>query len=331
MGIERYIVYGAGGIGASLGAQLARAQKDVLFIARGAHRDALLARGLDYWTSESRERIRIPVAAGPEEIAFRDGDAVLLAMKTQDTLPALESLARVAGSGVPILCAQNGVENERLALRRFRRVLGLAVWIPASFLEPGVVHNFGPRAPIEIGGAAHADGIDRLAEEVARDLRAAGFAAEVRADVMAWKHAKLLTNAVATLEAICGSRQGLEDLVERVRSEGRACHRAAGIEVVPSVDYEARVAFAIERMGEIEGVPRAGGSSAQSLARGAGSIETDYINGEIVLLGRAQGVPTPVNEAIQRSANAMAAARCAEPLEAAELRRRIAAIEQGRA
>ena len=45
----------------------------------------------------------------------------------------------------------------------------------------------------------------------------------------------------------------------------------------------------------IAGVGRSGGSTTQSLARGAGSIETDYLNGEIVLLGRLHGVPVPAN------------------------------------
>ena len=50
----------------------------------------------------------------------------------------------------------------------------------------------------------------------------------------------------------------------------------------------------------IPGVERIGSSSAQSLARGTGSIETDYLNGEIVLLGRLHGVPTPVNAGLCR-------------------------------
>ena len=40
---------------------------------------------------------------------------------------------------------------------------------------------------------------------------------------------------------------------------------------------------------------RSGGSTTQSLARGTGSIETDWLNGEIVLLGRLHGVPVPAN------------------------------------
>ena len=48
------------------------------------------------------------------------------------------------------------------------------------------------------------------------------------------------------------------------------------------------------------------GSSWQSLARGTGNIEADWLNGEIVLLGRLHGVATPVNELLRSTANRMA-------------------------
>lgn len=323
MRIARYIVVGAGAIGASLGAQLARAGRDVVLVARGAHREVLAEKGLEYVTPEGAAHLCLPVAGAPEEIAWRAGDAAIVATKTQDSLPVFDALRRAAGASLPVLCAQNGVENERLALRRFRRVVALAVWIPASFLEPGRVQNYAPHATIELGDHpqhAPGSGPDRLVRGVAEDLCAAGFAAEIRADVMAWKHAKLLTNAVATLDAICGTRAGLDDVDAAIREEGAACYRAAGIAVVPPDEYAARVALAIERTGEIAGVPRAGGSSTQSLVRGLGSIETDYINGELVMLGRRHGVATPVNETIVEIANAMAAKRRAWPIPAAMLR-----------
>jgi 2-dehydropantoate 2-reductase len=47
-------------------------------------------------------------------------------------------------------------------------------------------------------------------------------------------------------------------------------------------------------------------SSWQSLQRGTGRIEVDYLNGEVVLLGRLYGVPTPVNAEVQRLANRIA-------------------------
>lgn len=326
MQVARYIVYGAGGIGASLGAQLQRAGCRVAFVARGAQLEALRSRGLDYATPEGRERLAVDVFAHPDELGFRPGDVAVLAMKTQDSLPALDALVRAAGPDLPVLCAQNGVENERLALRRFRTVVGLAVWIPASFLDPGVVSNHAPHAPIELG--RHPSGTDELVTAVCADLRRAGFAAEAREDVLAWKHAKLLTNAVSTLDAICGSRAGLDDVAAAIKREGFACYRAAGIGMVATDVYEARVAQAAAAMGEIEGRVRAGGSSSQSLARGLGSIETDYINGEIVWLGRSHGVATPVNEAIVGVANALALRRGSGPIAPAALRAGIAQRER---
>ena len=59
-------------------------------------------------------------------------------------------------------------------------------------------------------------------------------------------------------------------------------------------------------MREIAGEARAGGSTWQSLARNAGSIETDYLNGEIALLGRQHGVPAPANAALHAIASRMA-------------------------
>ncbi len=53
----------------------------------------------------------------------------------------------------------------------------------------------------------------------------------------------------------------------------------------------------------LEGVELGGSSSRQSLARGTGTIEADYLNGEIVLLARQHGLSAPLNEAVRRLAN----------------------------
>ena len=62
------------------------------------------------------------------------------------------------------------------------------------------------------------------------------------------------------------------------------------------------------QLGEISGQTRPGGSSWQSLRRATGDIETDYLNGEIVLLGRIHGVATPAS-ALQRLARELAVTR----------------------
>jgi 2-dehydropantoate 2-reductase len=78
--------------------------------------------------------------------------------------------------------------------------------------------------------------------------------------------------------------------------------RAAGIAYASAAEDAARRGDLL-RIGEVPGVSRAGGSTWQSLARGAGAVEADYLNGEIVLLGRLHGVPTPANETARRLVN----------------------------
>ena len=83
----------------------------------------------------------------------------------------------------------------------------------------------------------------------------------------------------------------------------------AGLSVVSEAEHQARYTFAQTPSASS---PTKRDSIWQSLERRLGSIETDYLNGEIVLLGRLHGVPTPVNEVLQRLANDLARRR-AEP------------------
>jgi len=122
---------------------------------------------------------------------------------------------------------------------------------------------------------------------------------------MRWKYQKLLVNLGNALTAACGPAAREGDLHHRARAEALACFAAAGIEVsTDEEEAEHRSALAPQR--PVEGRPWPGGSSWQSLARGTGRIETDYLNGEIVLLGRMHGIPTPVNALLQQVANEMA-------------------------
>src|SRR5688572_27381440 len=139
----RFIIYGAGAVGAVMGARLHGAGYDVVLIARGPHADAMRARGLVLETPSGRELMQIPTVTSPDELDLTTDDAVILAMKTQDVSFAIDHLAAVAPLELTMVCAQNGVEAERIALRRFERVQGLSVMLPALFLRPGHVQAYG--------------------------------------------------------------------------------------------------------------------------------------------------------------------------------------------
>jgi 2-dehydropantoate 2-reductase len=301
--VMRFVIYGAGAIGGVIGALLGRAGHDVALIARGAHYEAIRKHGLRLETPGDNVTFELPAAADPGGLTYRDGDVVLLGMKTQDTAAALGALAAAAPPGITVACAQNGVENERLALRHFADVYGICVVAPASHLAPGVVrlHSSPVAGALEVG--RYPRGVGDAAGEITAAFRAAGFTSSPCPDVMRVKYAKLVTNLGNAVEVVCGRGEESQAVAELARAEGRACLRAAGI----SFD-EARLA-AYHKVITIRDVASGhwpGSSSLQSLNRGTGTIEADYLNGEIVLLGRSYGVPVPVNELLQRMANQIA-------------------------
>jgi 2-dehydropantoate 2-reductase len=302
----RYIVFGAGAIGGTIGGRLAAAGREVALVARGAHLGALRRDGLRLMTPDGEERPAVGVAGTIAEAGPGPDDVVILAMKSQGTASALVDLAAVADPGVAVVCAQNGVENERLALRRFARTYGMCVVLPASHLEPGVVaqHAAPVAGVLDIG--CFPGGSDVTAERVAADLASAGFDARAVTDVMRWKYCKLLANLGNAIDAAAGFEARRSDLFTRARQEGEACLRAAGIAWVPE-EQERERRSALSRRRPAGGIEHKGSSSWQSLARGTGDIEADWLNGEVVLLGRLHGVPTPVNEALCRLANHLAA------------------------
>ena len=309
----RFVIYGAGAIGGAIGGCLFRSGHDVTLIARGAHARALRDRGLTLRSAEGSDTLPVPVAGHPGEARLRDGDVVVLAMKSQDTAAAVEALAGCAPPGIAVACAQNGVENERIALRAFADVYGVNVYGPATHLEPGVVLAFSSPVTGILDVGRYPDGTDDTARAVAAALEASTFRSDARPDILRWKYNKLLLNLGNAVDAVCDARRAEGDdreaaaeLVRLVRAEGEACLAAAGIDA--ATEHEFR-----ERRGDllairpIEGAPRSGSSSWQSLARGTGSIESDYLNGEVVLLGRLHGVATPANALLQRLAREVAA------------------------
>ena len=322
----RVVVLGAGGIGGTIGARLHQSGYDVALIARGAHGDAIREHGLTFETPQERLTLRIPAYALPRDLTWRDDDVVVLAAKSQDTDAAARDLYAAAGQ-VPVVVAQNGVANERTLARWFDRVHAMCVMMPTAHLEPGIVqaHSSAATGILDVGRFPR--GTDDVDEELAVALRASHFECTPRPDIMRWKYRKLLNNLGNAVQALCGQELDSPDAraaLDLLSAEAEATFVAAGIDPVTQEEDDVRRADHLQLQG-ISGRSRAGGSTWQSLARGAG-IETDYLNGEIALLGRLYGVPTPGNAQVQ-ALMARAAADGAGPgsMTPAELLRRLAA------
>lgn len=302
----RYVVIGAGAIGGTVGGRLAEAGREVVLVARGAHLAALRGSGLRLDEPDRSRTLRLPAAGDVAEVGWRAGDVALLCTKTQDTEAVLDAL-RAAAPDVPVVCAQNGVANERFAAARFAAVQAMCVVLPAEHLTPGRVVAYSAPVAGVLDVGRYPAGADELSERICADLTAAGFSSRADPAVMRAKYRKLLLNLANAAEAACGPEgPHLAELAAAARAEGERCLAAAGIEVL-SVEEERVRRDGVVTERPVAGAVRGGGSTWQSLRRGAGSVEAAFLNGEIVELGRRHGVPTPVNALLLDTVTRMAA------------------------
>jgi 2-dehydropantoate 2-reductase len=300
----RFIIYGAGAIGGTIGGRLFETGHDVLLIARGRHYSALSAQGLTLSSPNGSVNLPIPVVDHPRSIRFGPDDVVLLTMKTQDTLGALDALVASAPPDLAVICAQNGVANETFALRRFPRVYAMCVMLPANHLSAGEVRAGAAPVTGVLDVGRYPRGTDSVADSVAAALATSTFLSEPDPVIMRRKYRKLLMNLGNALGAACGAVDRASALYQQALREGEACLQAAGIDYSSEAeDKERRKGMSPMRYPDGE---RHGSSTWQSLERKVGTTEADYLNGEVVLLGRLHGVPTPVNTVLQRVAARMA-------------------------
>ena len=234
----RFVIYGAGGIGGTIGARLFQHGHNVLLIARGEHLATIKERGLRFVSATIDERLQIPAVEHPAEANLGEHDVVILCMKSQHTEGALRDLIQSASSNTPVICCQNGVANERMALRRFANVYGMVVLLPAEHLEPGEVVNFAEGSAGVLDAGRYPNSVDTMIGEVTDVLNNSGFSAIADPNIMRQKYAKLLNNLNNAVQAACG--EGSADIARQLRDEALACYAAAGIDCASSEETRVR-------------------------------------------------------------------------------------------
>jgi 2-dehydropantoate 2-reductase len=301
----RIIIFGAGAVGSVVAGRLAQSGANTVVVARAAHADAIQHRGLLLRTGEGEERIPLTAVTELAAIVPEPHDVVVITAKTQDTTRIHDAIA-AWNPEVTVVCATNGVEHERMALRRFSRVYAMVVHLPATFETPGEVTALclPTHAVLDVGRYGHTTATDGTAVELAATINAAPhLSSEPDPNIISKKHDKVLVNLGNGADAACGPIGRTSAVVAAAQEEAKAAYKAAAI-VLPDptdpavVGYRARMATM--KFSVPAGSNFVGGSTWQSVAKGATSVETDYFNGEIALLGRLHGVPTPANVFLQR-------------------------------
>jgi thiosulfate/3-mercaptopyruvate sulfurtransferase len=304
--LPRYVIIGAGAIGVTLAAELHRSGHPVALIARGAQLQAAKGDGITYARPHGLSLVKAAVYGGPDELRLTGEDVLVLATKTQDAAAALAQWSEqpvtlvggertTAGAALPLLTTQNGLETERAALRHFATVYGSVLVLAATYVEPGVV--VAPSAP-SVGIAwigAYPDRPEPQLEAIARDLRRANLETLVVPDISRVKNAKLVMSSTFVLDALYEPGELRDRAAALVSAETKEILEGAG--GVADLSGDLAQLFPRIQHQEVAGYERGGTSTWQSLTR-SGSLETDFINGEVVLQARLQNHTAPVNQAL---------------------------------
>ncbi|MDH3452386.1 MAG: 2-dehydropantoate 2-reductase, partial [Gammaproteobacteria bacterium] len=140
----RIAVVGAGGVGGYFGARLAQGGHDVVFVARGAHLDAMRAGGLQI-TSPQGDFLLTSPEATDDTARVGHVDVVLVAVKTWQLADTLESIGPMLRPGTAVVPLLNGVEAPAVlaaALGAEHALAGLCGII--SYIDgPGCIRHVG--------------------------------------------------------------------------------------------------------------------------------------------------------------------------------------------
>jgi 2-dehydropantoate 2-reductase len=305
----RIAVLGAGAVGGTLAALLARAGHEVSGTARGASLEAIRSGGLQLtggWGSFTAHIQVEPVLTSRPELA-------ILATKAQDAAGALRDSA-AALDGVPVLVVQNGLGGLRVAHETLpgSPLLGGLALFAASYLSPGQVTVTGAN-PLILGAGPGASA--GLLADVAEVLRVA-LPVEVTPDIDGAQWTKLLINHVNALPAITGlsvqevvadarlirvMTASMRETVRLARRLGVRFGTVQGVSggilnligIAPLWLGAAFPRLLARRMGDVPNP----GSTLQSIRRGR-LTEIDFLNGAVVAAARERGLESPVNSAI---------------------------------
>lgn len=293
----RIAVVGTGGIGAPLGASLAIAGHDVVFVARGAHLAAMRENGLRVEGDRGETLVR-PVQATDDPAAIGPVDLVLFCVKLWDVETTGEQIRPMIGAETVAIPLQNGVDaSERLQpILGSEHVVGGVALVTGSIVAPGVIRQFGKHHRMTFG---ELDGRVTPRMEKVRDVcQGAGIDGVLSDKIQRARWEKFIVLVAAsglcalTRRPIGDLRDDpeiaplIEDAMQEVVDVGRAC----GIQLPPDVLDPAR-AF-------IRDVPPNLTPSMAVDLRAGNRLELQWLAGRVVQLGVAHGVPTPVNRVV---------------------------------
>jgi len=302
----KFLIAGAGAIGAYIGARMAKAGFDVTLFARGPHLKAMQEHGVRVKSAEGDFQVQPRIIGSLEEAG--PTDVVFLGVKAHSLPQLAPQLKLVLGPETTVVSTQNGIPwwyfqslggvGEGIHLERIdpggvicsaieaHRVVGSIVYFSTEILAPGVIqHTEGNRISLGEPSGARSERCRRIAET----LVASGLRCPITTHIRQEIWVKLLGNASfnpvsaltrATLVQMVRDPDA-SAVIRNIMQEVEAVSRKLGMELPVSID---------QRMAGAEKVGEHKTSMLQDLEAGR-PMELEALVGAVVELGERLGLP----------------------------------------
>jgi 2-dehydropantoate 2-reductase len=322
----RFLIAGAGAIGAYIGARMANAGFEVALFARGPHLRAMQEQGVQVRSPEGDFVARPKIAGSLEEVG--PVDVVFLGVKAHGLPQLAPHLKPVLGPETTVVSTQNGIpwwyfqgfggEWEGLRLERVdpggiifsaieaRRVVGSIVYFSAEISSPGVVqHIEGNRISLGEPGGSRSERSRKIAEAlIAAGLRCP-ITARIRHEIWVKVQGNASLNPVSALTRATLVQMlrdpGVSTVIRNIMQEVEAVSQKLGMELPVSID---------QRMAGAEKVGEHKTSMLQDLEAGR-PMELEALVGAVVELGERVGLPMPYTRTVYSCAKLLG--QCAAP------------------
>lgn len=315
-----FLIIGAGAIGSYVGGSLALRGQQVVFLDRPEAVAQIRTRGITLRLTDGEQFLAPHIVSSVEEaLSLGPFDAGIFSVKSYHTESALFPLKPFAVQLPPILCLQNGVDNEP-ALEEVigPKVIAGTVTTAIGLPAPGIIaveRLRGLGIGVAPGSPHHV-----LATRISSVMEKAGLQPVLYSHPTAMKWSKLLTNLTANATsaildmspAEIFRHTGLVRLEMRQQQETLNVMRALGMGVtalpgtpVPLFAFAVRylpVALAKPILGRAIGRGRGGKMPSLyiDLHKGNPQSEVTALNGAVVAHGKQAGIPTPVNQQLTK-------------------------------
>ncbi len=333
----KFLIAGAGAIGAYIGARMAQAGFDVTLFARGPHLRAMQERGVQVKRNEGDFVARPKVTGSVKEVG--PVDVVFLGVKAHGLPQLAPQLKPILGPETTVVSTQNGIpwwyfqgfggEWEGLRLERVdpegvissaieaRRVVGSIVYFSTEITSPGVIqHIEGNRISLGEPDGTRSERSRAIAEALIASGLRAPVSTRLRQEIWVKALGNASFNPVSALTRATLAQMvrdpGVCSVIRNIMQEVEAVSRKLGMDLPVSIDQ--RIAGA-EKVGEHKT------SMLQDLEAGR-SMELEALVGAVVELGDRVGLPMPCTRTIYHCTKLLAESNLAanqviQPVDAA--------------